>query len=162
MTAVGHHKTLHSLFLFSVWIKGVAGILETIAGIIGLFVTPQALKSVVVLITSPELSEDPDDWIATTLSRAAQHLSVDTTLFAAAYLILHGLIKVFLVASLLMGRLWAFPLSLWFLAAFIVYQCYRYTHTHSVYLILLTVVDLAVVILIWHEYRKYKSRQIVS
>jgi len=77
-------------------------------------------------------------------------------LFAAAYLIVHGLIKLFLVASLLLGRLWAYPLSLWFLAAFIVYQCYRYLHTHSISLVLLTVFDLAVVFLIWREYH---SRQ---
>ena len=157
MTIVSHQKTLHTLFLISVWIKGVAGLLETIAGVLCFFITPEALKSVVVSLTAPELSEDPDDWIATTLSRAVQDLSADTTLFAAAYLIIHGLIKLFLVAGLLLGRLWAYPLSLWFLAAFIVYQCYRYTHTHSISLVLLTVFDLAVAFLIWREYQSHKQ-----
>jgi len=156
MTIIRHQKTLHTLFLVSVWIKGVAGLVETIAGILCFIVTPAILKSFVVLLTAPELSEDPNDWIATTLSHAVQHISADTMLFAAAYLIVHGLIKLFLVASLLLGRLWAYPLSLWFLAAFIVYQCYRYLHSHSISLVLLTVLDLAVVFLIWRE---YQSRQ---
>src|SRR5882724_3036479 len=135
MTIAIREKTLHRLFLISVWIKGAAGLLETIAGVPFFFVTPRAIEAFVVLLTAPELSEDPNDWIATTLSHAVQHISVDTMLFAAAYLIVHGLIKLFLVASLLLGRLWAYPLSLWFLAAFIVYQCYRFLHTHSILLV---------------------------
>ena len=157
MTTIGRKQTLHTLFLVSVWIKGIAGLVETVAGTLCSFVTPGILKSFVVLLTAPELSEDPDDWIATTLSHAVQHISADSMLFAAAYLIVHGLIKLFLVAGLLLGRLWAYPLSLWFLAAFIVYQCYRYMHTHSTSLVLLTVFDLAVAFLIWREYRSRKQ-----
>ncbi len=158
MTVVSRQKSLHTLFLISVWIKGVAGLLETIAGILCSFITPKALTSFVVSLTAPELSEDPSDWIASILRRAVQHVSADTTQFAAAYLIIHGLIKLFLVTGLSLGRLWAYPLSLWFLAAFIVYQCYRYTHTHSILLVLLTVFDLAVAFLIWSEYQSCKRK----
>jgi uncharacterized membrane protein len=162
MTTIGRKQTLHTLFLVSVWIKGIAGLVETVAGTLCFFVTPGILKSFVVLLTAPELSEDPDDWIATTLSHAVQHISADSMLFAAAYLIVHGLIKLFLVQSLLLGRLWAYPLSLWFLAAFIVYQCYRYLHTHSISLVLLTVLDLAVVFLIWREYQSRRQIHLQS
>ena len=163
MTTIGRTQTLHTLFLVSVWIKGVAGLVETIAGILCFFVTPAILKSFVVLLTAPELSEDPNDWIATTIRRAVHHFSADTALFAGAYLVIHGLIKIFLVAGLLRRKLWAYPTSLWFLAAFIVYQCYRYIYTHSVWLVLLTVVDLIVAFLIWHEYqsRKQTHQQLV-
>jgi uncharacterized membrane protein len=162
MTTIGRKHTLHTLFLVSVWIKGIAGLVETVAGTLCFFVTPGILKSFVVLLTAPELSEDPDDWIATTLSHAVQHMSADSMLFAAAYLIVHGLIKLFLVQSLLLGRLWAYPLSLWFLAAFIVYQCYRYLDTHSISLVLLTVLDLAVVFLIWREYQSRRQIHLQS
>jgi uncharacterized membrane protein len=162
MTTIGRKQTLHTLFLVSVWIKGIAGLVETVAGTLCFFVTPGILKSFVVLLTAPELSEDPDDWIATTLSHAVQHISADSMLFAAAYLIVHGLIKLFLVQSLLLGRLWPYPLSLWFLAAFVVYQCYRYLHTHSISLVLLTVLDLAVVFLIWREYQSRRQIHLQS
>jgi len=157
MATTRHQKSLHELFLISVWIKGGAGVLETIAGIFCFFITPETLKSFVISLTAPELSEDPHDWLATLLVRSVQHLSADTALFAAVYLIIHGLIKIFLVAGLLLGRLWSYPLSLGFLAAFIVYQGYRYTHTHAILLVLLTVFDLAVAFLIWREYQSRRQ-----
>jgi uncharacterized membrane protein len=157
MTTSAREKTLHRLFLISVWIKGGAGLLETLAGVPFFFVAPEAIERLVVFLTAPELSEDPDDWIATTLSRAVHHFSADTALFVGAYLLIHGLIKIFLVAGLLRGKLWAYPTSLWFLAAFIVYQCYRYTYTHSIWLVLLTILDVIVAYLIWHEYQSRKQ-----
>ena len=99
MSVVSHQKTLHRLFLIGVWIKGVAGLLETIAGILCFFITPRILKSLVVSLTAPELSEDPNDWIATTIRRAVHHFSADTGLFVSVYLVIHGLIKIFLVAG---------------------------------------------------------------
>ena len=157
MTTSAREKTLHRLFLISVWIKGGAGLLETLAGVPFFFVAPEAIERLVVFLTAPELSEDPNDWIATTIRRVVHHFSADTALFAGAYLVIHGLIKIFLVAGLLRGKLWAYPTSLWFLAAFIVYQCYRYAYTHSIWLVLLTVIDVIVAYLIWHEYQSRKK-----
>jgi len=131
--------------------------LETLAGVPFFFVTPRAIEDFVVLLTAPELPEDPNDWIATTIRRAVHHFSADTALFAGAYLVIHGLIKIVLVAGLLRGKWWAYPTSLWFLAAFIVYQCYRYAYTHSIWLVLLTILDLIVAYLIWHEYQSHKQ-----
>jgi uncharacterized membrane protein len=58
---------------------------------------------------------------------------------------------------LLRGKLWAYPLSIWVLLAFIAYQLYRYTFTHSIGLILLSIFDLVVLWLIWHEYRTVRA-----
>lgn len=157
MNGYDERKVEHTLFLFSVWIKGVAGLAETIGGLLVLFVTQKLLDSFVLFLTAPELAEDPEDRIANYLSSAIQHFSADTKTFASVYLVIHGLVKLFLVAGLLRNRLWAYPLSLWFLGAFIVYQYYRYTHTHSMWLVLLTVFDLVVVFLIWREYQWRKK-----
>jgi uncharacterized membrane protein len=131
----------------------VAGLAETIGGLLVLFISQKLLDSFVFFLTAPELAEDPEDRIANYLSSAIQHFSADTKVFASVYLVVHGLVKLFLVTGLLRNRLWAYPLSLWFLGVFIVYQCYRFTHTHSISLVLLTVFDLVVVFLIWREYR---------
>jgi uncharacterized membrane protein len=50
----------------------------------------------------------------------------------AFYLLSHGLVKVLLVAGLLREKLWAYPASLIVLSAFIAYQTYRYSSTHSI------------------------------
>jgi uncharacterized membrane protein len=137
-------KIEHRLFLLSVWSKGIAGLLETIGGVI-------------LLLTAPELAEDPSDRVATLLQHIVHELGADTKRFASSYLIVHGLIKVFLVAGLLGGRLWSYLVSLWFLAAFIVYQTYRFLFTHSLWLIALNTVDLIVAFLIWREYQARKK-----
>src|SRR5919108_3972258 len=93
VTARTSEKTLHRLFLISVWLKGAAGLLETVAGIPFFFVNPRSVETLVVWLTAPELSEDPNDWVATTLSHAVHQLSADSTFFAGAYLVVHGLIK---------------------------------------------------------------------
>ena len=58
-----------------------------------------------------------------------------------------------LVIALLKNRLWAYPVSLAVLGLFVVYQLYRFSHTHGVGLILLSAFDVVVLGLIWHEYR---------
>lgn len=151
-------KIEHRLFLLSVWCKGVAGLVETIGGVVLFCIPRAALKALVIFLTAPELAEDPTDRVATLLQGLVHELGADTKLFASGYLLVHGLIKLFLVGGLLQGRLWSYPLSLWFLAVFIVYQCYRFAYTHSIWLVLLTVLDLIVAFLIWREYQARKSR----
>jgi uncharacterized membrane protein len=150
-------KMEHAFFLLSVWSKGVAGLLETIGGLLLLLIPHTRLNALVVFLTAPELAEDPSDRIATLLQRTVHELSADTKLFASGYLIVHGVIKVFLAAGLLGGRLWSYPVSLWFLTVFIAYQIYRFLFTHSLWLIALTIVDLIVAFLIWREYQARKQ-----
>src|SRR5437660_8153261 len=146
-------KIEHTFFLLSVWSKGVAGLIETIGGLLLLFIPHTQLNALVVFLTAPELAEDPTDRIATFLQCMVHELVADTKLFASGYLIVHGVIKVFLVAGLLGRRLWSYSVSLWFLAAFIAYQMYRFLFTHSLWLIALTVLVLIVAFLIWREYQ---------
>ena len=122
-----------------------------------LFVSPKALNSLVIFFTAHELSEDPDDWFATTLRHAVNNLSSDTKLFVSVYLVAHGLVKVFLVAGLLRKKLWAYPAALWFLGIFILYQLYRFGHTHALGLLALSAFDLFVASLVWLEYRSQKQ-----
>jgi uncharacterized membrane protein len=83
----------------------------------------------------------------------AQHFSVASKSFYAFYLLSHGVIKLLLVIGLLRNQLWSYPASLIALAAFIIYQLYRFSYTHSVGLIALTLFDFLVIALIWHEWR---------
>ena len=146
-------KVEHTFFLLSVWCKGIAGLVETIGGLLLLLIPHTGLNALVFFLTAPELVEDPTDRIATLLQRMVHELSADTKLFASGYLIVHGIIKVFLVAGLLGRRLWSYSVSLWFLAAFIAYQMYRFLSTRSLWMIALTIVDLIVAFLIWREYQ---------
>lgn len=156
MNRRGEQRTLHDLFLVTVWIKGVVGLLQLLGSVLLLFVNQGRLVSIAVLLTRPELAEDPSDPVALFLRHSAQQFGHGTQAFASLYLAIHGLIKVLLVAGLLRRRMWSYSVSIWVLGAFVVYQCHRYTQTHSTWLVLLTALDIAVVLLVWREFRLRK------
>jgi len=58
----------------------------------------------------------------------------------------------------LRGKLWAYPLLVVLLLAFIVYQVYRLTYKPSVSLVLLTLFDGFVAALTWREYRTKRAQ----
>lgn len=148
-----NEKSIHRIFRISVILKGLHALIEVAGGLIFAVVSSQTILLWVNRFTQSELIEDPRDLVATYLLDAARHLSGGTQSFYAYYLLTHGLIKVVLVAGLLREKLIAYPLSLGAMALFILYQLYRYSYTHSVGLLVLTVFDLVVVVLIWHEWR---------
>ena len=154
-------KIEHSrLFLFAILLKATDGIMEVIGGFLILSIRPEFVSKIAILLTQHELSEDPSDFIATNLIKIANSYSIKTAHFAVFYLLSHGLIKVFLSVSLLRDRLWAYPLTVVFLAIFATYQIYRFSYSHSVFLILLTTLDLIIIWLTWREYKQLRLRNL--
>lgn len=149
----GAHKTLDRFFYASIWLKGLHAVFEILGGVALLLTSPAFIMRVVAMVTQDEIAQDPNDFIANALRNAAQQISVSSERFAAVYLLSHGVVKVFLVAGLLRNRPWAYPASLAVFGAFIAYQVYRFTLTHSIGLVALTLFDLVVMWLIWREYR---------
>jgi uncharacterized membrane protein len=152
---VRRENILYRMFVFGMWVKAIDGVLEIVGGFLLLVINPATLNQFVVGLTQHELVEDPHDVIATTLRHSIAQLSANMQLFASFYLIVHGLIKVGLVAGLLRGKRWAYPAAIAFLAVFIVYQCYRLSYQFSVGLLLLTLFDGVIIALTWHEYRMH-------
>ena len=150
-------KMVHALFAMSVIMKGVDGALEIVGGALLCLVNPARLSALVRRLTQHELSEDPHDLLAGALLHAVQHLSADTQLFAAVYLVGHGLIKVGLVIALLQQRVWAYPAAIGAFVLFLVYQLSRYTHTSSAWLLVLSVVDVCVIVITWLEYKRLRT-----
>jgi uncharacterized membrane protein len=152
MARLTEHR-IHRIFEVSVLLKGAHALLECAGGVALALVSTGTIVSWMTWLTQHEFIEDPNDLVATHLLRMAQGFSVTTKNFYVFYLLSHGIVKLFLVVGLLRNKYWAYPASLVVLGLFIVYQVYRYTYTHSVGLVLLTVFDLFVMVLIWHEYR---------
>lgn len=153
-------KTVHRLFTFSVALKGLFALIEVTGGILLYVISTSSLTMWVVRLTQDELSEDSRDLISNYLLSSAQNFSIGTKSFAAFYLLWHGVVKLFLVAGLLRGKLWAYPVSLVVLGLFILYQIYRFTFTHSLGLIALTVFDLILIWLVTHEYKLIRKHQL--
>ncbi len=147
---------LDTTFVVGIVAKGIDGILELVGGLLLLLVTPATINHVVVRITRHELSEDPDDLIANHLLRLSSGLTGSGLQFAAAYLLVHGIVKVVLVVAVLRGRLWSYPWLIGFLTVFIGYQLYRIALNPTSWLIALTAFDALIVWLTWREWRKQR------
>jgi len=108
-------------------------------------------------IMSHELVEDPTDFLIQTINPFFQHSSFTVTYFLAAYLIFWGIIDIFLSINLLKQKLWAFPISIYLIGIFVLYEIYRFSRTHSFMLAGVIFIDLILIWLIRREYRKLNS-----
>lgn len=152
-----NERRIRALFRLSILLKGAHALLECAAGLLLAFAGTSAMSRLVERLTQDELLEDPNDFLARHLLELAGGLSGSTQRFYAFYLLSHGVVKLLLVLALLRNRLWAYPASLVVFGLFIVYQLYRFSYTHSPGLVALSVLDLVVIVLIWHEYRVMRS-----
>lgn len=147
-------------FALGIILKGIDGALELLCGLLLLIIRPEQIQHLAILATQPELSNNPDDFIATHILHTANNLNQHTLVFSAFYLLVHGVVKLVLVIALLRDKLWAYPWMIVVLSLFIVYQFYQIALKHSVGLSLLTILDIVIVVLTWHEYvRQRKQRE---
>jgi uncharacterized membrane protein len=100
---------LDRAFAVGIILKGIDGVLEVMGGFLLLVVSPGTIDQVSRALTQHELSEDPHDFLATHLLHAAGSLTGSSLQFDAAYLLLHGVVKIVLVAALLKDKIWAYP-----------------------------------------------------
>ena len=147
----------HLAFEIGILLKGINALFECIAGVALLFIPGSAFTSLVATLTQHELAQDPRDFVATHLLSWAQGFSSSQAQYYAIYLLSHGVIKLAMVAALLRGLLWAYPVSIAVLSGFVAYQLYRFEFTHSWGLIALSLFDLVVIVLIVREYRSKRG-----
>lgn len=149
-------KDIHRLFEVILTLKGIHALIEIVGGFFLYFASQEFIYKMVFFITQDELLENPQDFLSNYLIKSAGSLSIDSSHFAVFYLLSHGIIKIVLVTELLRKRLWAYPASIVVFGLFIIYQMYRFTFTHSLWLILFTLLDVLVIWLTVHEYRYMK------
>jgi len=145
---------LLNTFRCSIVLKGLFALFECVTGATLFFVRGRTLNRIALRIGTLDLSRNRHDWINVHLRHMAAGITGTGRHFAAAYLLSHGLVKVVLVIELLRNRLWAYPLLIAVLGAFVGYQGYRFVLTHSIAMIALSVFDLAVITLTALEYRE--------
>src|SRR5262249_13191552 len=121
-------------------------------------VSPATINQLITRLTQHELDQDPHDLIATRLLHFGNGLTGSAVRFAAAYLPVPGIVKVFPVAGRLRNKLCGYPWLIFTLVVFIGYQLYRIALVPTGWLIALTVFDVFVVWLTWREWQKQRRR----
>jgi uncharacterized membrane protein len=162
MNLIANEK-IQLAFWVSLSLKAIFAVSEIIGGFLAYiltlsqylmvsFVSRDFLLNLVTSLTREELSEDPRDFIANNLLHLAQYSSVSSLRFTALYLVSHGVVKLWLIIGLFRKKLWYYPVAMVVFGLFILYQLYRYSFTHSYWLIFISVVDAIVIWFTWVEY----------
>jgi len=132
-------KRIHQIFLISVALKGMHGIIEIVGGLaLALFSTDSILRLLYRV--------DHHDWIW-------RHFSTGEHRYYIFFFLSHGALNLVVAILLLLEKLWAYPAAIAVLALFIVLQLLRFTHVHDPGLILFSILDVIVIALAIHEYR---------
>lgn len=149
--------SLDDLFEIGLLLKGLDGLVETVSGLALLIIRPEHIAHWAQRITAPELAEDPHDFIATHIAHWANNFTKQAAVFAAVYLLAHGLVKVVLVFEVLRNHLWAYPALILVTAAFIVYQLIHLVRVPSAGFVVLTAFDFVIIYLTSREYAKQRA-----
>jgi uncharacterized membrane protein len=142
------------LFEAGILLKALNAVWEISSGLLLLLVThTRAFRTIIDFAREEFIGGDHDDAIFRFAAEQLNHISVSTRNFIGIYLLIHGMLNVFLAYNLYRNRLWAYPLAAGVAAIFCTYQIYRLLHTHSLILLCVTIFDIAFIILTMHEYR---------
>ena len=145
-------RILHRFFELGIIIKGVDGGLELVGGLLLVFLPPAAINRVVFFFVEGELKEDPTDLVANLLLHTTRS-AIEVRVSASAFLIVHGIVKLALVGGLATNRLWSYPAAILVFAGFTIYQLYQLSQQYSLFLEVVTVLDVIVILLVIAEYR---------
>lgn len=141
---------IHDAFLVTVFLKGIDGILEIVLGLLLIFT--DEFSDIVFFLTRDAIIDDPNNYFAMHL-RAFASQSHEVFIIGGLYLVVHGIVKVFIAGSLWRNYSWAYPAAIVLLALFIFYELIHIFRTGSVPFMGLAVFDIAMLWLVGYEYR---------
>jgi uncharacterized membrane protein len=148
-------RFIDRIYYLGVILKGVDGAVEFLAGFVLLF-APH-LPHTLLTSLSAEAGEGRTPlriFLANYIESLDDRLASAGLYFLVAYLILHGAIKLVLVYCLLRRIHAAYPWAIAILLAFLAYQVYTTIVSPSILLVLLDLLDAAIIVLIYLEYRR--------
>ncbi|MGH7175525.1 MAG: DUF2127 domain-containing protein [Minisyncoccia bacterium] len=152
-------RELTDLFDLALVFKAIGGFFE-VAGGIAIALVPHAfVLKIANLVTAGELSGDPNDFVATHIRSFAHAYALHAHDLLAILLCVDGVLKVLLVAFVLKGYRFAFPLFILALGAIGGYEAYRAVETSNVLLAAAVALDILLIFLAQHEYKiRYSSQ----
>ncbi|HEY4113771.1 MAG TPA: DUF2127 domain-containing protein [Rhizomicrobium sp.] len=144
---------LHLAFYAAIAIKGLDGLIETVAGLLIAAFGTGAVYRFAVWLTAPELSDHPVSHVAHLVRHGAAKLATVHTGFIVTYLLIHGIIKSALAINLIIGHKWIFPVASVVLVGFVGYLSYRCAIHWSGWVLALALFDFFTLVLVLNEWR---------
>ena len=150
---------LDRIYDVGVILKGIDGAVELVVGLL-IWLAPGALAGLAGR-AADELASEPSTLrqaLATAVGRLDHDLSGGPLTFVIFFLILHGVVKLALVYCLLTRLAWAYPYALAVLGLFLVYQLYVLVTRPTVWMLIFTLLDAAIIYLVYREYREIRAQ----
>jgi len=150
-------KIIHRFFEATILMKGFNGLWEIIVGVLFLFFKKETIHAAILVLANQEFIREGEDLASHYIKNQANTFSASIQYFIATYLLFYGVVNIFLVVSLLYGKLWAYPLAITLFTLFGLYQGYRwYTHG-STLLLFFIIFDAVLITLTFLEYQRVKK-----
>lgn len=145
-------KELHRIFDITLLLKGIHAAIELIGGLLLYIVSADSITRAVDFFVKGDI-------IAGYLLTVGHSFGGSSKAFAALYLASHGVVNGLVTLGLWKEKIWAYPISFAVIMGFIAYQLYLLGFGYSLWLVILTVLDVAILLLAWHEYHLLKERK---
>ena len=130
---------VETAFVLGVLLKGLDGLVELVAGTALLVLHQDRILALTRAAVAEELREDPHDLVAHLLLNEATGLDQGAAVAGGLFLLLHGVVKVAIVAALLAVQLVQLVLS------------------PGIGVVALVLLDALILALTWHEWRIGRS-----
>jgi uncharacterized membrane protein len=150
------HKllSLHEIFRVSVFLKGFFAVLDIVGGTLLYLFGKSELAENIVKVAQGELLSGESGIAERFFWNTVMGMLPNGLSFPVIYLLVHGVISLVFVVGLWRDRSWAYPFAITALSTFLVYQVYRFYHTHSLWLACFIVFEIFFIWLTHHEYRR--------
>lgn len=144
------------LFRVGMWWRIIYGVCRLILASILLRLIGTPVSDIFYTVLHNDLVERHGDFLAQLLRPILDHMSFTVTYFLAIYLIFWGSIDIVLSFNLLRHKMWAYSSSMYMISAFMLYEVYRFFHTHSFLLAYIIFFDFFVMWLIKKEFQRHR------
>ncbi|RLK54201.1 DUF2127 domain-containing protein [Actinokineospora cianjurensis] len=150
---------MHGLFRVALAVKAVDGGAQLLGGLVLAIIPTTVLTGLANDLLTRDLVGNHDGTLAHHLATAIRDFgNPGTRVFAVVFLLLHGMVKLGLVAALYRQVRPAYPVAVLILTAFVVYELIRAAHTGSIALPFFAALDLITIALVLREYRDLRKR----
>jgi uncharacterized membrane protein len=154
-----HTTVVDRLYFVGVVIKGIDGLLELLVGVVLVF-APSLPHTVLEKVAGKVVHhfDSVGPFVSGYLENLDADLAQSGSWFLIAYLTAHGAIKVGLVYCLLRRLHHIYPVALAVLLVFLGYQIFLLAVNPTVGLALISLLDAAIIYLVYREYRELKTQ----
>ena len=152
-------RVLDYSFLIGIGLKILNIIGDILIGIPLLFIQPGQIADFIHWLTASELLENPHDNIANFLVSTSSHVTHGSLLYLGVYFLLHGVVKIGIVAALVRGSHTVYPWAIGALTTLLIYQIVSIILHFSLTLTILSALDLVIIVLTLREWRHHRTLQ---